>query len=116
MSDKWADIYLKNAVKRLQPHIKGLTLNISTVSAMQQLCSYETVALGYSAFCDLFTEEEWLSYDYKFDLSFWYSNGPGGVTVAAQYAFLFPSFRMIWTEYLSVQGYRLRSGTCFSSH
>jgi hypothetical protein len=46
---------------------------------MQQLCAYEvcmlynwrdnahilqTVALGYSSFCDLFTEEEWIGYSY----------------------------------------------------
>lgn len=36
---------------------------------MQLLCSYETVALGISHFCTLFTEEEWLDYAYALDLS-----------------------------------------------
>jgi len=31
---------------------------------MLQLCSYETVALGYSAFCDLFSQEDFLNYEY----------------------------------------------------
>ncbi|KAJ6452328.1 histidine phosphatase superfamily [Mycena vitilis] len=51
---------------------------------MQQTCAYETVALGFSAFCDLFTEAEWEGYEYSVDLSFWYDNGPGNPAVAAQ--------------------------------
>lgn len=35
---------------------------------MLQLCSYETVALGYSVFCGLFSEEDFLNYEYYFDL------------------------------------------------
>ncbi len=35
---------------------------------MLQLCSYETVALGYSAFCDLFTQQDYLNYEYYYDL------------------------------------------------
>lgn len=35
---------------------------------MLQLCSYETVALGYSAFCGLFSQKDYLNYEYYFDL------------------------------------------------
>jgi hypothetical protein len=38
------------------------------IIAMLQLCSYETQALGYSAFCGLFSEEDFLNYEYYFDL------------------------------------------------
>ena len=67
---------------------------------MLQLCSYETHALGYSAFCDLFSEvttsslqpsdllmplqEDFLNYEYYYDLSFYYNNGPGSPVAAAQ--------------------------------
>lgn len=34
------------------------------------MCAYETVALGYSAFCGLFTYEEWENFEYSIDLSF----------------------------------------------
>ncbi|KAK7060051.1 acid phosphatase [Favolaschia claudopus] len=83
---QWASIYLADAQKRLAPHFKaaGMTLNATWLFAMQQTCAYETVALGYSAFCDLFTEEEWKGYEYSVDLSFWYNNGPGNPAVAAQ--------------------------------
>ncbi|KII93818.1 hypothetical protein PLICRDRAFT_36062 [Plicaturopsis crispa FD-325 SS-3] len=83
-ANKWIEIYLAPAVKRLSAHIKGIELNTTTVFAMQELCPYETVALGYSAFCDLFTEEEWKGFEYANDLEFWYGFGPGNPTSAAQ--------------------------------
>ncbi|KAG2056927.1 phosphoglycerate mutase-like protein [Suillus hirtellus] len=81
---KWADIYLKDARKRLQPMIQGFNLTTSRLIDMQELCAYETVALGHSEFCGLFTEKEWEGYEYYVDLNFWYSSGPGNPTAAAQ--------------------------------
>ncbi|KAJ7253464.1 phosphoglycerate mutase-like protein [Mycena rebaudengoi] len=81
---KWANVYLAAASKRLSPFITGLPLSPPLLLSMQQICAYETVSLGYSAFCDLFTEEEWLGYSYLNDLAFWYSFGPGNPTAAAQ--------------------------------
>ncbi|OCH96218.1 phosphoglycerate mutase-like protein [Obba rivulosa] len=80
----WSTVYLKDTIPRLQKYIKGIELNNEDVVAMQELCAYETVALGYSAFCDLFTEEEWKGFEYGNDLDFWYSDGPGQPTTAAQ--------------------------------
>ncbi|TBU46091.1 phosphoglycerate mutase-like protein [Dichomitus squalens] len=80
----WSQIYLNKTVARLQKHIDGIELDVSTVQSMQQLCAYETVALGYSEFCDLFTEEEWKGYEYALDLEIWYSYGPGSPSAAAQ--------------------------------
>ncbi|KAH9937170.1 histidine phosphatase superfamily [Fomitopsis serialis] len=54
----WTQIYLNATVPRLQKYITGLNLTTSDLYAMQQLCAYETVALGYSEFCSLFTDEE----------------------------------------------------------
>ncbi|KAG2055004.1 phosphoglycerate mutase-like protein [Suillus hirtellus] len=83
-TSEWADIYLQDARRRLQPMIQGLNLTIDLLIDMQELCAFETVALGYSKFCDLFTEEEWEGYEYYVDLDFWYSCGPGNPTAAAQ--------------------------------
>ncbi|KAH7109457.1 histidine phosphatase superfamily [Dendryphion nanum] len=71
-------------LSRLQSHISGLNLTSTDIIAMLQLCSYETHALGYSAFCPLFTQEDFLNYEYYFDLSFYYNNGPGSPVAAAQ--------------------------------
>jgi len=63
-AEKWAEIYLTGAKERLQKHLHGLDLTIEDIYIMQQLCPYETVALGYSKFCELFTKEEWEGFDY----------------------------------------------------
>ncbi|KAJ6613339.1 histidine phosphatase superfamily [Mycena sp. CBHHK59/15] len=74
---KWASVYLAPALKRLGPQLTGYDLTIEDVYVLQQLCAYETVALGYSKFCELFTEEEWSGFDYSLDLYFWYNSGFG---------------------------------------
>jgi len=38
---KWAEIYLKDALRRLQPQIEKFDLEIEDVYAMQQICAYE---------------------------------------------------------------------------
>jgi hypothetical protein len=57
-STVWQMKYLKNAQARFN---KGgnYTWSIADLYNAQTLCPYETVALGYSAWCDLFTFEEW---------------------------------------------------------
>ncbi|KAF9464573.1 histidine phosphatase superfamily [Collybia nuda] len=81
---RWAEIYLKAAHARLQPQLKGFNLRIEDVFTMQQTCAYETVALGYSKFCELFTEEEWDGFDYALDLSFWYGSAFGSPVARVQ--------------------------------
>ncbi|KAG5337265.1 hypothetical protein C0989_010032 [Termitomyces sp. Mn162] len=64
---RWAAIYLVEALARLQPYIKGYELSIEDVYVMQQMCAYETVAIGYSKFCELFTEDEWEGFNYAYN-------------------------------------------------
>ena len=47
------------------------------------MCPYETVALGYSSFCDLFTVEEWKAFQYRFDIMWWYGSGFGSPVARA---------------------------------
>ncbi|KAJ7493301.1 phosphoglycerate mutase-like protein [Mycena galericulata] len=75
--EAWANVYLKKARKRLDAMLYGYDLSIEDVYVFQQLCAYETVALGYSKFCELFSEEEWEGFDYSLDLFFWYNSGFG---------------------------------------
>ncbi|KAG6854185.1 hypothetical protein C0991_009837 [Blastosporella zonata] len=81
---RWAAIYLEEALARLQPHLKGYDLNIEEVYIMQQMCAYETVAIGYSKFCELFTEKEWEGFNYALDLSFWYGSAFGSPVARVQ--------------------------------
>ncbi|KAI4254939.1 MAG: hypothetical protein LQ352_002801 [Teloschistes flavicans] len=87
-STVWENIYLQNATKRLQALSPNFKLNVSDVYNMQTLCPYETVAFGYSAFCDLFTYEEWQGFEYSIDLSFAgnnYFQSPTGRAVGIGY-------------------------------
>ena len=68
---QWYEIYLANATKRLHP-LAGNLFNWTAEDSYnaQSLCAYETVALGYSSFCGLFTYEEWEGYEYSVDINF----------------------------------------------
>ncbi|UZJ55504.1 hypothetical protein CBS101457_004824 [Exobasidium rhododendri] len=83
-SQDWIQDYLKKAVDRLQEHVKGAQLTPALLNGMQQLCSYDTVAFGRSDFCRLFTQDEWLGYEYAWDLVFYGSYGDGTPVGKAQ--------------------------------
>ena len=38
---RWADIYLRDALARLAPHLKGYNLTIEDMYTLQQMCAYE---------------------------------------------------------------------------
>lgn len=57
--DLWTDVAFAKTAKRLQPYIKGgYQLTPADANAMVTICAYETLSLGYSKFCPLFTEED----------------------------------------------------------
>ncbi|KAF2761771.1 phosphoglycerate mutase-like protein [Pseudovirgaria hyperparasitica] len=69
-SAQWIASYLADATERLDAKIQGFNWTIADSYAAQTLCAYETVALGYSAFCGLFTLDEWKGHEYSIDLAF----------------------------------------------
>ncbi|KAH9030686.1 phosphoglycerate mutase-like protein [Lactarius pseudohatsudake] len=81
---EWTSVYLKETRDRLQQHIDGYVLTIEDVYTMQQMCAYETVAIGFSKFCGLFTEEEWEGFNYGLDVYFWYTSAFGAPLARAQ--------------------------------
>ena len=87
-SQIWEKKYLANAITRFQSLTKGYNWTTSAIYNAQTLCPYETVAFGYSAFCDLFTYSEWQGFEYSIDLSFAGSNyfqSPTGRAVGIAY-------------------------------
>ncbi|KAL2073527.1 hypothetical protein VTL71DRAFT_10853 [Oculimacula yallundae] len=81
---KYVNTAFNSTISRLQMQISGVNLTATDAIAMLQLCSYETHALGYSTFCTLFSEEDFLAYEYYYDLIFYYNNGPVSPVSAAQ--------------------------------
>ncbi|MCJ1381290.1 hypothetical protein MMC17_004400 [Xylographa soralifera] len=67
----WEGIYLTNATARLQAMTTAFNWTTSQVYAAQGLCPYETIAFGFSEFCQLFTYQEWQGFEYSIDLQFY---------------------------------------------
>lgn len=67
---QWYRTYLQNATARFQYMSSNFTWTPDVVYAVQGLCPYETVSLGYSSFCELFSYQEWQDYEYALDISF----------------------------------------------
>ncbi|KAL0943267.1 histidine acid [Colletotrichum truncatum] len=71
--------YAKPITERLNALASDFNFTVSDVFGMQQLCGYETVIRGKSPFCDLdlFTPDDWLSWEYTEDIRYHYNVGYG---------------------------------------
>ncbi|TDZ14109.1 Acid phosphatase PHO12 [Colletotrichum orbiculare MAFF 240422] len=76
---EWNSIYIPPILERLQSLIQGnLTLVPNDVSQISYLCGYESQITGrLSPWCDIFTDDEFLQYEYFQDLRYYYGVGPG---------------------------------------
>ena len=88
-STQWQERYLKSATDRFRQSMTGNpNWTIEDTYNAQTMCPYETVGLGYSPFCSLFTMEEWLGFEYSLALSYYGGNGfasPTGRAVGVSY-------------------------------
>ncbi|GAA5901853.1 hypothetical protein JCM5296_002090 [Sporobolomyces johnsonii] len=77
--------WFNKTAERLNTYVSGNLSFVGTdITAMLQLCAYETDALGYSAFCPLFTQEEFEVFEQYYDIQFHGNNGFGSPVAAAQ--------------------------------
>ncbi|KAG7662826.1 uncharacterized protein J8A68_003681 [[Candida] subhashii] len=75
---KFPTTYLDNIVSRFTSANPGLNITSDDAFQLFQICAYEMNSRGYSPFCDIFTEDEFVTYGYHNDLTFYYQWGPGG--------------------------------------
>lgn len=77
--DEWDAIYLPPIRARLNARIHGsFNFTQAEVGIVPYLCGFETQITGRrSAFCDVFTDNEILQYEYSQDLRYWYGTGLG---------------------------------------
>jgi hypothetical protein len=78
----FTDVSMRGTAARLQSMVEGLELTSHHAMTMVSLCAYETVALGYSAFCPLFDDNDFESFEYALDLMFHYSHAWGSPLTA----------------------------------
>lgn len=89
-TDDFRNLYLDSTQKKLNKYISGQVNGTQVhfkhkyVYAMQRLCAFETVTLGFSKFCDLFTEDDWKGYATRKDYSYYYENSFGNPTSRAR--------------------------------
>ena len=72
-------VYTAPIIERFRDLAPSFNWTANDITAMQQLCGYETVIRGSSHFCDLdlFSPDEWLQFEYMNDLQYFYNTGYG---------------------------------------
>jgi hypothetical protein len=83
----WASIFTPAITKRLHKLLEGVKLNTTQTIWLMDLCPFETVASptgAISRFCQLFTVDEWKSYDYYQSLGKYYGYEAGNKLGATQ--------------------------------
>lgn len=74
--DAWLDVFAPPIVARLQRLAPGAPVTTQDVHRLLALCPFETVAFERpSAFCELFTDEEFKAMEYYGDLEKYYKTG-----------------------------------------
>ncbi|KAL4885546.1 histidine phosphatase superfamily [Aspergillus karnatakaensis] len=82
-------IMMPSIRKRLESDLPGVELSDKEINYLMDMCSFDTMARTtdgseLSPFCALFTEEEWVQYDYLQSLSKYYGYGAGSLLGPAQ--------------------------------
>ncbi|THC90417.1 hypothetical protein EYZ11_010116 [Aspergillus tanneri] len=80
MLSRFQDVYIPPIARRLiseQGNSVFESFSNAEVFSMQQMCGFETIARGSSPWCDVFSNEEWESFEYARDLIHYYRAGPG---------------------------------------
>ncbi|KAI0766113.1 phosphoglycerate mutase-like protein [Trametes elegans] len=74
---EWQQKYTAPLITRFNAVAPGFTFTLTDIVGMQQLCGYDTVIRNRTDFCNAFTADEWLSFEYANDLTYFYSIGYG---------------------------------------
>lgn len=74
---EWQQIFLTPIAARLTNDAGGINLSLDEVYSMMEMCGFEILARGRSPWCDVFTRQEWLEFEYARDLLHYYRAGPG---------------------------------------
>ncbi|OJD35609.1 phosphoglycerate mutase-like protein [Diplodia corticola] len=69
--------YLSKVQKRLLKQNPDISFTDTELYSMQEMCGFETTVHGSSAWCDVFSKDEWLSFEYARDVIHFYRAGPG---------------------------------------
>ncbi|KAF2762490.1 multiple inositol polyphosphate phosphatase [Pseudovirgaria hyperparasitica] len=74
---EFRDTYIGAAKERLLKDNPEFKFTNEEVFAMQELCAFEITTRGSSLWCDVFSREDWLNFEYARDVIHYYRAGPG---------------------------------------
>ncbi|KAL1296763.1 hypothetical protein AAFC00_000228 [Neodothiora populina] len=75
--DEFVQFYTRNVISRLQ-RFAPVELEAYDIIGLQQMCGYESAITGkVSKLCAVFTDDEWMAYEYAWDLKYSYMVGHG---------------------------------------
>lgn len=77
MIEAFRHTYEPAIVKRLAKENPSFAFTEDEVFSMQLMCGFEILARGESQWCDVFTADEWDSFEYARDVIHYYRSGPG---------------------------------------
>lgn len=77
MMDAFRSTQEPAVVARLAKENPNFPFTEDEVFTMQIMCGFETIIKGSSPWCDVFTAEEWLAFEYARDVIHYYRSGPG---------------------------------------
>ena len=77
MLDRWQKVFTAPMAQRLATEAVGIYLRPLDIYSMMEMCGFEILARGHSPWCDVFTHQEWLEFEYGRDLLHFYRAGPG---------------------------------------
>lgn len=72
----WQVHFAKQIAGRLRDDVGGLDLTPIEIYGMMEFCGFEILVRGSSPWCDVFTQQEWLEYEYARDILHYYRAGP----------------------------------------
>lgn len=80
---EWQKVFTKPIAQRLAHDVSGVHFGPLDIYSMMEMCGFEILARGVSPWCDVFTHQEWLEFEYARDLLHFYRAGPGNMYAAA---------------------------------
>jgi acid phosphatase len=74
---KFQKTYMPSIRDRLEIENPGTDFSNDDIYAMQELCGFEITVRGSSQWCDVFTRDDFLAFEYARDVLHYYRAGPG---------------------------------------
>ncbi|GAB7345496.1 hypothetical protein MBLNU457_3816t1 [Dothideomycetes sp. NU457] len=75
--DDFKSTYLPAIAERFHDQNPDIQFSETDIFTMQEMCGFELLATGQSPWCDVFSHEEWLSFEYARDVLHFYRAGAG---------------------------------------